>query len=132
MTIHPIHTEKDYQNTLQYIETLMQTDIVPNSKAQDELEILTTLIKVYEEKHYPMPPSNPIDALLFIMDQQNLSRKDMEQYLGSKSRVSEVLNGKSHLSLKQITRLHHGLNIPYESLIPKEQKVLKVKVDKCL
>ena len=54
------------------------------------------------------------------MDQQDLSRKDMEQYLGSKSRVSEVLSGKSHLSLKQITCLHYGLNIPYDSLMPKE------------
>ncbi len=64
-----------------------------------------------------MPPSTPVDALHFVMDQQDLSRKDMEKYLGSKSRVSEVLNGKITLSLKQIIRLHKGLGIPYGSLI---------------
>jgi len=58
MTIRPIYTEKDYQNTLQYIEILMEEDIVPNSARHDELEILTTLVEVYEDKHYPMPPSN--------------------------------------------------------------------------
>lgn len=117
MNIQPIHTEKDYQNTLQRIEFLIDHEIETISESQDELEVLATLVEVYEEKHCPMPPSNPVDALLFIMDQQDLNRKDMEQYLGSKSRVSEVLNGKATLSLKQIIRLHKGLGMPYESLI---------------
>lgn len=120
MNIKPIHTEKDYQSSLQRIELLFQTDLENNTQAQDELEILTTLIESYEAKHYPMPDSNPVDALFFIMDQKGLSRKDMEQYLGSKSRVSEVLNGKTHLSIKQVVRLHKGLGVPYGSLISKE------------
>lgn len=117
MNIKPIHTEQDYQSSLQRIEQLFEGDLETNTDTQDELEILTTLIESYEAKHYPMPPSNPIDALFFIMDQKELTRKDMEEYLGSKSRVSEVLNGKINLSMKQVIRLHKGLGIPYGSLI---------------
>ncbi|HIO91686.1 MAG TPA: helix-turn-helix domain-containing protein [Leucothrix mucor] len=117
MTIKPIRSEKDYQTSLLHIEALFENNLETNLHAQDELEILTTLIEAYEAKHYPMPPSNPIDALFFIMDQKGLKRKDMEQYLGSKSRVSEVLNGKINLSMKQVIRLHKSLGIPYESLI---------------
>ncbi len=117
MNINPIHSEQDYQKALQRIEYLMEQVTEEMPDAHDELEVLATLIEVYEQQHYPMPPSNPVDALLFVMDQQELSRKDMEQYLGSKSRVSEVLNGKVTLSLKQIIRLHKGLGIPYECLI---------------
>lgn len=117
LIIKPIHTSKDYQATLQRIEELFESDLESNTQAQDELEILATLVESYEDKHYPMPPSNPVDALFFIMDQKDLNRKDMEQYLGSKSRVSEVLNGKINLSMKQVVRLHKGLGIPYESLI---------------
>ena len=117
MNINPIHSEQDYQQTLQRIEYLMEQVTGAIADTQDELEVLATLVEVYEQKHYPMPPSNPVDALLFVMDQHELSRKDMEQYLGSKSRVSEVLNGKTTLSLKQIIRLHKGLGIPYECLI---------------
>lgn len=120
MTIKPIHSEKDYQATLLRVEALFDNDLENNTRAQDELEVLTTLIEAYEAKHYPMPPSNPVDALFFIMDQKNLSRKDMEKYLGSKSRVSEVLNRKINLSMKQVIRLHKGLGIPYESLIHSE------------
>ena len=120
MNIKPIHTEQDYQTSLQRIEQLFENDLENNTQAQDELEVLTTLIESYEAKHYAMPASNPIDALFFIMDQKSLNRKDMEQYLGSKSRVSEVLNGKIHLSMKQVVKLHKGLGIPYGSLISQE------------
>jgi len=64
MTIKPIRSEKDYQTSLLHIEALFENNLETNLHAQDELEILTTLIEAYEAKHYPMPPSNPIDALL--------------------------------------------------------------------
>ena len=76
-----------------------------------------TLVEAYENKHYPMPPSDPIGAITFRMDQLELTRKDLESYIGPKSRVSEVLNRKRPRALAQIIKLHKGLNIPYECLI---------------
>ena len=83
----------------------------------DELEVLALLIGKYEDEQFPMPPSNPIEAIKFRMDQQGLTPRDLEPFIGSSGRVSEVLNGKRRLSLAMIKRLHEGLNIPYESLL---------------
>jgi len=83
----------------------------------DQMEILVTLIEAYENKHYPITPPNPIEAIKFRMEQQGLKPKDLEVYIGSSGRVSEVLNCKRPLSLRMIKRLHAGLNIPYESLL---------------
>lgn len=87
----------------------------------DELDVLLVLIEAYEIKNYPMPPSDPVDAICFIMDQMHLNRKDLEPYLGPKSRVSDVLNRKRSLTMPQIVKLHKGLQIPYESLIEERQ-----------
>lgn len=81
------------------------------------MEILVTLIEAYENRHYPIGPSDPIEAIKFRMDQQGLAAKDLEIYIGSSGRVSEVLNRKRPLSLRMIKRLHDGLKIPYESLL---------------
>ena len=113
--IKPIKTKKDYQNALARVDALWGSPV--GTAKGDELDVLLTLVEAYEQKHYPMPPSDPIEAILFQMERLNLDRKDLEQYIGTKSRVSEVLAGKRPLSLKQIARLHHGLKIPYESLI---------------
>lgn len=83
----------------------------------DEMEVLVTLIEAYENKHYPITPPDPIEAIKFRMEQQNLSARDLEVYIGSSGRVSEVLNRKRPLSLRMIKRLHDGLSIPYESLL---------------
>nr|WP_231386352.1 MULTISPECIES: transcriptional regulator [Pseudomonas] len=83
----------------------------------DEMEVLVTLIEVYENKHYPIQPADPIEAIKFCMDQQGLTARDLEPYIGPSGRVSEVLNGKRRLSLSMIKRLHDGLRIPYESLL---------------
>jgi len=83
----------------------------------DRLEMIALLIKAYENKHYPISPPNPIDAIKFRMEQDGLNRRDLEPYLGSKSRVSEILNNKRNLTINMIRRLHTGLNIPLESLI---------------
>ena len=83
----------------------------------DEMEVLVTLIEVYEQKHYPIISADPIEAIKFRMEQQGLCQKDLEPYIGSSGRVSEVLNRKRRLSLKMIKRLHDGLHIPYESLL---------------
>ncbi|KQT66860.1 transcriptional regulator [Pseudomonas sp. Leaf434] len=82
-----------------------------------ELEILALLIEKYEEQHFPMPPSDPIEAIKFRMDQQGLTPRDLEPFIGTSGRVSEVLNRKRKLSLAMIKRLHDGLRIPYECLL---------------
>jgi len=88
-----------------------------NTLARDELEILSLLIEKYEKEHYSIPASEPVEAIKFLMDQKGLTRKDLQPFIGSMGRVSEILNRKRDLSLIMIKRLHHGLNIPYDSLI---------------
>jgi HTH-type transcriptional regulator/antitoxin HigA len=113
--IKPIRDEQSYQDALTCIEGLWGAEI--GTPEGDELDVQLTLVEAYEAKHYPMPPSDPVDAIKFCMDQMNLSQKDLQKYMGTKSRVSEVLTRKRKLSIKQIVCLHKGLNIPYESLI---------------
>ena len=81
------------------------------------MEVLVTLIEAYENKHYPVSPPDPIEAIKFRMDQQGLKARDLEVFIGGSGRVSEVLNRKRPLSLRMIKRLHNGLKIPYESLL---------------
>jgi HTH-type transcriptional regulator/antitoxin HigA len=81
------------------------------------MEIWVALIEAYERKHYPICPADPIEAIKFRMEQQNLTPKDLEPFLGSSGRVSEVLNRKRRLSLQMVRKLHDGLHIPFESLL---------------
>ena len=111
----PIKDELVYQEALGRIEELWGAE--PDTPQGDELDIMLVLVEAYEEKHYPIPPSDPVEAILFRADQMNLDRKALEKFLGPKSRVSEVLSRKRPLSLPQIKRLHKGLGIPYESLL---------------
>ena len=83
----------------------------------DEMEILVTLIEAYEHKHFPIGDVDPVEAIKFRMEQQGLTQKDLEPFIGSSGRVSEVLNRKRRLSLQMVKRLHDGLHIPYESLL---------------
>ena len=113
--IKPIRDERSYNDALKRIELLWGSEI--GTPEGDELDVLMILVEAYEDKHYPMPPSDPVEAILFRMEQMDLRRKDLEAFMGTKSRVSDVLNRKRPLSMKQIVRLHYGMNIPYESLI---------------
>ena len=115
MMIKPIRDEQSYNQSLKRIEDLWGTKI--GTPDGDELDVLLTLVEAYEEKHFPMPPSDPVDAILFCMEQMGLSRKDLEQFLGPKSSVSDVLNRKRSLSMKQVVNSHYGMGIPYENLI---------------
>lgn len=115
MTIAPIKTARDYERTLRRIEALM--DAKPDSKAGDELDVLTTLVEAYEAKHHPIYPPDPIEAIKFRMDQLGMTRKDLESLLGGRGRVSEILARKRGLSLEMIRRLHRELRIPLESLV---------------
>jgi HTH-type transcriptional regulator / antitoxin HigA len=117
--IKPIHDEHDYKIALTRAEQLWGAK--ENTPESDELDVLLVLVENYENKHYPMPPSDPVDAILFLMDQMNLTRKDLEVFLGPKSRVSDVLNRKRSLTINQVVKLHKGLHIPYDSLIDDRQ-----------
>ena len=114
-TIKPIRNDQDYEATLDRIELLMEA--IPGTPEFDELDVLTTLVEAYEEKHYKIALPNPISAIKFRMEQLELKQMDLIHYLGSKSKVSEVLSGKRALSKQMIRALHEGLNIPLEVLI---------------
>lgn len=111
----PIKNEAAYQKALERIEGLWGA--AQDSPEGDELEILLVLVEAYENKHYPIPPSDPVNAILFRMDQLGIDRKGLQEFLGQRSRVSDVLNRKRTLSLSQIKRLHKGMGIPYECLL---------------
>jgi len=114
MNIRPIKTQEDYNNTLSQIESLM--DAKPNTVQMDELEVLTTLVEAYEEQHYKIDAPDPIEAIKFRMEQEGLKQKDLVSIVGSKSRVSEILNKKRKLTIEMIRNLHKQLHIPVESL----------------
>ena len=115
MEIRPIKTESDYEKALARIAELMGAKL--NSPEGDELDVLSTLVDVYESRHFPIEPADPVDAILFRMEQEGLDRKALEPYLGSRQRVSEILNRRRGLSVDMIRRLHEGLKIPLENLI---------------
>jgi len=115
--LKPIKTGKEYDDALAHVYELMQTDIVEGSAISDELEILSLLIKEYEQVHYPVSYPNPIEAIKFRMEQMNLSENELNELLGTRSRKSEVLSGKRKLSLSMIRKLTDKLHIPAEVLI---------------
>ncbi|MDO9515071.1 MAG: ImmA/IrrE family metallo-endopeptidase [Syntrophales bacterium] len=110
-----IKTEEDYNKALSSIEELM--DAEANTPAMDELELLTALVEMYEERHFPINWPDPIDAIKFRMEQIGLGQKDMVPFIGNKSKVSEVLNGKRSLTLAMMRAIHRDLGIPAEVLL---------------
>ncbi len=110
-----IKTEKEHEAALARVESLM--DAEPGSKQEEELEIWSLLVEHYEKEHFPIEDPDPIEAILFRMDQLGLQQKDLAKFMGPKSKVSEVLNRKRPLSLAMIRALHDHLGIPAESLI---------------
>jgi HTH-type transcriptional regulator/antitoxin HigA len=115
MHIKPIRNDADLQEAFSRLEAIFQSE--EGTPEFDEMEVLVTLIEVYENKHYPISAASPVDAIKFRMEQQSLTPKDLETFIGPSGRVSEVLNGKRSLSLRMIRNLHFGLNIPYDSLL---------------
>jgi HTH-type transcriptional regulator/antitoxin HigA len=119
MNIKPIKIDTDYENALARVDTLMELDPKDGSAESDELELLVILIEKYEEKHWHIEEPDPIEAIKFRMEQLGLKQKDLVPYIGSKSKVSEVLNRKVGLSLSMIKNLYKGLRLPPEVLIGK-------------
>lgn len=115
MEIIPIKNNADYQAVLEEIERLF--DAPPDTPEGDRLEVLTTLVEAYEEKHYSIPMPDPIEAILYHMESRGLARRDLEPYIGSRARVSEVLNRKRSLTMGMIRNLNKGLGVSAEVLI---------------
>ena len=115
MTIKPIRSDDDLRAVFRRLESIYQAD--EGTPEADEREVLVTLIEAYENKHYAFGPADPIEAIRFRMEQQGLTPRDLEPFIGPSGRVSEVLNRKRPLSLRMVKQLHDGLRIPYESLL---------------
>jgi HTH-type transcriptional regulator/antitoxin HigA len=115
--IHPIRTDADYRAALALVEPYFDHEPEIDSDAGAHFEAMVTLIEAYEAKHYPISPPDPIEAILFRMEQQGLKPKDLEPMIGQRNRVYEVLNRKRKLTMAMVWRLHTGLGIPAESLI---------------
>jgi HTH-type transcriptional regulator / antitoxin HigA len=117
----PIRTETDYEAALEEVAALWGA--ASNTPKGDRLDVLATLIDVYEAKHHAMDPPDPVEAIKFRMEQQGMTRKDLEDIIGTRTRIAEVLNRKRSLSIGMIRRLHDQLGISAEILIQPSRKV---------
>ncbi|MBI2799521.1 MAG: transcriptional regulator [Gammaproteobacteria bacterium] len=115
MDIKPIRTKRDYAAALKMIEQLMTAK--RNTPEGDRLDVLVTLIEAYEAKHFPLDLPDPVAAIKLVMEQRNLTVKDLVPYIGQPNRVYEVLNRKRPLTMAMAWKLHKGLGIPAGSLI---------------
>ena len=115
MKLKLIGNDRELDGALARIKELWGSE--PGTPEGDELDVLMLLVEKYEDEHHAIPASNPVEAIKFLMEQKDLSRKDLEPYIGPSGRVSEILNKRRNLTLPMIRRLHNDLKIPYESLI---------------
>lgn len=113
--LKPIRTEADHEAALAEVERLWGA--ASGTPEGDRLDVLATLIDAYEQTHHPMEPPDPIEAIKFRMEQQGLTRRDLEPIIGTRTRIAEVLNRKRGLSIGMIRRLHERLGISAEVLI---------------
>lgn len=113
--IKPIRSEKNYEDALGMLARLWGAKA--GTRDGDRLDVLATLIDAYENEKFPIDSPDPVEAIQFRMEQQGLSRKDLEPMIGSRTRVAEVIGRKRGLSITMIRKLHEGLGIPAEVLI---------------
>src|ERR1700680_2103647 len=118
--VKPIRTKRDYEAALKEVGRLWGAKA--GTRDGDRLDVLATLIDAYEAEHYPMDPPDPIEAIKFRMEQQGLTRRDLEEIIGTRTRIAEVLNRKRGLSIAMIRRLHAGLGRRAEVLMRPSQK----------
>jgi len=122
MRLKLIKNEKEYDDALHKVDTLMELNPELGTKDSDELEVLVMLIEKYEENNWAISEPDPVEAIKIRMQQMHLKQKDLVPYIGNASKVSEVLNRKVNLSLRMITNLATALQIPLETLIPISKK----------
>jgi HTH-type transcriptional regulator/antitoxin HigA len=115
MRIHPIRTEEDHAAATARIAELMGAE--PDTPAGEELDVLATLVDAYESKHHVIDAPDPIAAIQFRMEQQGLTRKDLEPIIGSRARVSEIMTRKRSLTVAMIRRVRSELGISADLLI---------------
>jgi HTH-type transcriptional regulator/antitoxin HigA len=115
MKVRLIKSDSDYRAALERIDDLL--DITPDSKEFDEIELLITLVDLYEQKHHPIEAPDPIEAIKFRMEQMDLKRVDLVKFFGTQSRVSEILNRQRKLTVEMMRKLHKDLGIPATSLL---------------
>lgn len=115
VTVSAIHTDTDLDAAIARLDEIFGAP--EGTPEGEEAEVLMTLVEAYERAHAPIDPPDPVEAILFRMDQGGLTRKDLEPYIGRGNRVAEIMNRKRRLSLEMIRRLHDGLGIPLESLV---------------
>jgi HTH-type transcriptional regulator/antitoxin HigA len=125
--IKVIKTDEDYKEALELVSKLVEKDPAPDSEDGEKLDILVALIKEYESKTFPESMPDPIDAIWFRMEQQNLKPKDLVAYIGNKSKVSEVLSRKRPLTLAMIRALEAGLGIPAKVLVKEADSLRDVE-----
>ncbi len=113
--VKPIRTNADYKKALAEARKLWGAK--SGTSLGDRLDVLATLIDLYETEHYPIDPPDPVEAIKFRMEQQGMTRKDLERMIGTRTRVAEVLNRKRSLSINMIRRLHKELGISADVLI---------------
>lgn len=115
VNVSPVRTEADYEAALAAIEPLMSAQA--GTPEGDQLDILVTLVQAYEAQHYPIEAPDPIALIEFVMEQRGLSRADLAPMIGSRGRVTEILQRRSALTLPMIRRLHADLQLPTEALV---------------
>ncbi len=115
MELKPIRSKKEYQAALAEVERLW--DAPAKSAAADRLDVLTMLVERYERQHFPIADPNPIEFLGHVMESRELTRKDLEAFIGPRGRVADILNRTRPLTLEMIRRLADGLHLPAEVLI---------------
>ena len=115
MELKPIRSEAEYQQALADIEQLFAAEA--GSAEGERLDMLTILVEAYEKSRYDLPKPDPVEAILYCMESRGLSRKDLEPFIGTRARVSEIINRKRPLSLSMIQKLHSGLGIAADVLI---------------
>jgi len=115
MEIKVLKTEDDYRQSLKRLNEIFHAPA--KTEEGDEAELLSLLIEIYEDKHYPIEAPDPIEAIKFRMEQTGMTKKELAEVLGYKSRVSEIFSRKRKLTLRMIRNLHDKLKIPYKSLI---------------
>lgn len=113
--LKPIRSKTDYKAAVAELGRLWGAK--SGTRDGDRLDVLATLIDAYEADHDPMDPPDPVEAIKFRMEQQGLTRKDLEPLIGTRTRVAEVLNRRRNLSIGMIRRLHERLGISAEVLI---------------
>src|SRR5215813_3459380 len=125
VTIKPIRTSTDLVQAKHRLAEMLNNNV--SGEHDDEIEVLSTLVEIFEDTHSRVDPPTPIAAIKFRMDELGLTPRQLEPFIGSRARVSEILSGKRQLSIDMIRSLHEGLGIPYESLISGRPRSVRIE-----